>query len=85
MRLCCVQRVGMLKRCLQRQIFTEVFLHDIFMCASGCISHSQRRETERNADLYIPDEMITTVTFWPQRLNCLLYFIDLKDSMLYFL
>lgn len=53
MRVCCVQRVGTLKRCLQRQIFTEVFVHDIFMCASGCISHSQRRET----DLYIPDEM----------------------------
>lgn len=59
MRLCCVQRVGMLKRCLQRQIFTEVFLHHIFMCASGYISHSQRRETERNADLYIPDELIS--------------------------
>lgn len=59
MRLCCVQRGRMLKRCLQRQIFTEEFLHHIFMCSSGCISHSQRRETERNADLCIPEELIS--------------------------
>lgn len=36
-------RVGMLKRCLQRQIFTEVFLHHIFICASAALLTRTKR------------------------------------------